>query len=194
MPVRVLKVLGIEYLIVTNAAGGLRDRYRVGDVVMMRNHISMMGLAGNGPLVGPNENVFGERFPPMKYPYDRQLIKLGRVVAKEIGINNKVHEGVYTCVGGPNYETASEINFLRAVGVDTVGMSTVHEAITAIHCGVKVFGFSLVTNLCLDSDSDEDDVAHAEVMEVGNKNSVDLSRFVERFCEKLKVEIDNGRL
>lgn len=83
---------------------------------------------------------------------------------------------------------------MRKIGVDTVGMSTVHEAITAVHCGMKVFGFSLVTNTCLDEDSDEEDVGHAAVMEVGNKNSVDLSRFVERYCEKLAVEIENGRI
>lgn len=189
-----MKLLGIKFLIVTNAAGGLRDKHRVGDVVLMKNHINMMGLAGNGPLIGPNEEEFGERFPPMKYPYDHQLLKLGRVVAKEIGISKKVHDGVYICVGGPNYETGAEIKFLRAVGVDTVGMSTVHEVVTAIHCGIKVFGFSLVTNVCFDEDSDDEEVAHAEVMEVGNKNSVDLSRFVERFCEKLQAEIENGRL
>lgn len=127
MPVRVLRHLGCQLLIVTNAAGGLHDRYRVGDVVMMKNHINLMGLAGMGPLVGPNDSRFGgetqlificlydhvnhlsflERFPPMKYPYDRAMIKLGRTVAKEIGINSKVHEGVYICAGGPNYETLS---------------------------------------------------------------------------------------
>lgn len=194
MPVRVMRQLGCDYLIVTNAAGGLHDKYRVGDVVMMKNHINFMGLAGMGPLVGPNDSRFGDRFPPMKYPYHRGMIKLGRSVAKEIGINSKVHEGVYICAGGPNYETLSEIKFMRKIGIDCVGMSTVHEAITAVHCGMKVFGFSLVTNTCLDEDSDEEDVGHAAVMEVGNKNSVDLSRFVERLCEKMKVEIDSGRL
>lgn len=194
MPVRVMRQLGCEYLIVTNAAGGLHDKYRVGDVVMMKNHINLMGLAGMGPLVGPNDARFGDRFPPMKYPYNRGMIKLGRAVAKEIGINSKVHEGVYICAGGPNYETSSEIKFMRKIGVDCVGMSTVHEAITAVHCGMKVFGFSLVTNTCLDEDSDDEDVGHAAVMEVGNKNSVDLSRFVERYCEKLSVEIEKERL
>lgn len=131
---------------------------------MMKNHINLMGLAGMGPLVGPNDSRFGERFPPMKYPYNRAMIKLGRAVAKEIGINSKVHEGVYICAGGPNYETLSEIKFMAKIGVDTVGMSTVHEAITAVHCGMKVFGFSLVTNTCLDEDSDgEEDVGHAAV-------------------------------
>lgn len=189
-----MKLLGIEYLIVTNAAGGIRDVFRVGDVVLLKNHVNMVGLAGFGPLVGPNDSEFGERFPPMKFPYDLGLLKVGRVVAKEIGINSKVHQGVYGCVAGPSYETLAEVKYLRAAGVDMVGMSTVHETITAVHCGLKVFGFSLITDTAVDEAPDKQEITHDDVMEVGSKYSVDISRFVERFCEKLKLEIEKGKL
>lgn len=127
MPIRVMKLVGVTHLIATNAAGGLNENYNVGDIVIVRDHINLMGFAGNNPLQGPNDNRFGPRFPPMNKAYDGQMRAFAKDIAKELGIDKEVHEGVYTCLGGPNYETVAELKMLKILGVDCVGMSTVHE-------------------------------------------------------------------
>lgn len=127
MPIRVMKLVGVTHLIATNAAGGLNDSFKVGDIVIVRDHINMMGFAGNNPLQGPNENRFGPRFPPMNKAYDERMRLHAREIAKDLGIEKDVHDGVYTCLGGPNYETVAELRMLKILGVDCVGMSTVHE-------------------------------------------------------------------
>lgn len=127
MPIRVMKLVGVTHLIATNAAGGLNPKYNVGDIVFVKDHINIMGFAGNNPLQGPNDARFGPRFPPMNKAYDEELMNYATETAKEIGIENVVHKGVYTCLGGPNYETVAELKMLQILGVDAVGMSTVHE-------------------------------------------------------------------
>lgn len=109
MPVRVMKLVGVRYLMATNAAGGLNSKFKVGDIMLVRDHINIMGFAGNSPLQGPNDPRFGPRFPPMTNAYNAHLIKIAKQVAKDMGIENEIHEGVYTCLGGPNYEIADEI-------------------------------------------------------------------------------------
>lgn len=141
MPVRVMKLVGCTHLIATNAAGGLNKSYEVGDIMILKDHINFMGFAGNNPLQGPNDPRFGPRFPPMNKAYDSDLIKLAKQTGTELGIENNIHEGVYTCLGGPNYETVAELKMLRILGVDAVGMSTVHEVVTARHCDLTVFAF-----------------------------------------------------
>ena len=161
LPVRVMRFLGASTLIVTNAAGGVNAAYHRGDFMLLRDHISMPGLAGASPLLGPNDERFGERFPPLAQAYDPQLRKLARSVAAnrpEITL----HEGVYTMVGGPNYETGAELRFLHSIGTDAVGMSTVPEVIVARHMGMRVLGLSLITNEATGSDTEE--VNHAEVL------------------------------
>lgn len=168
MPVRVMKLVGVTHLLATNAAGGLNNKFKVGDIMLVRDHINMMGFAGNSPLQGPNDPRFGPRFPPMTNGYDRELIKIAKKISVEMGIEKDVHEGVYTCLGGPNYETVAELRMLRILGVDAVGMSTVHEVITARHCDITAFAFSLITNKCpSDYDSGEEDANHEEVVSVG---------------------------
>ncbi|XP_037940649.1 purine nucleoside phosphorylase isoform X2 [Teleopsis dalmanni] len=168
MPIRVMKLLGIKFLLATNAAGGLNPKFKVGDIMIVRDHINIMGFAGNSPLQGPNDPRFGPRFPPMTNAYNANLINKAKQISKELGIENNVHEGVYTCLGGPNYETVAELKMLHIMGVDAVGMSTVHEVITARHCDLTVFAFSLITNKCaLEYDCDEDDANHEEVVMVG---------------------------
>lgn len=127
MPIRVMKLVGCTHLIATNAAGGINPNYKVGDIVIVKDHINIMGFAGNNPLQGPNDARFGPRFPPMNRAYDRKLTNLAFQIAKDLGIEKDVHEGVYTCLGGPNYETVAELKMLKILGVDAVGMSTVHE-------------------------------------------------------------------
>ncbi len=161
LPVRVMQVLGAHTLIVTNAAGGLNPAYRPGDFMLIRDHVNFLSLAGMNPLIGPNDERFGERFPPLARAYDAGLRALARKVAiswPEITL----HEGVYAMVGGPSYETASELKFLRTVGADAVGMSTAPEVVVARHMGMRVLGISLITNAATGDETQE--VNHAEVL------------------------------
>ena len=161
LPVRVMRSLGAHTLIVTNAAGGVNAAYRQGDFMLMRDHINMPGLAGASPLLGPNDERLGERFPALAQAYDAGLRALARSVAAgwpEITL----HEGVYTMVGGPNYETGAELKFLRMIGTDAVGMSTVPEVVVARHAGMRVLGLSLITNAATGDETQE--VNHAEVL------------------------------
>lgn len=178
MPVRVMKLCGITHLIATNAAGGLNPAYKEGDIMLMRDHINMMGFAGNNPLQGPNDERFGPRFPPMSQAYDRNLLDVAKRTAERLGISHLMHEGVYTSVGGPNFETVAELRMLRICGVDAVGMSTVHEVITAKHCDLTVFAFSLITNVCITDYDVLDEPNHEEVMDIGRRRQPELAAFV----------------
>ena len=140
--VRVFHQLGIEYLFVFNAAGAANPAFKVGDMVMITDHINMMP----NPLIGPNMEEFGPRFPDMTCPYDLELQELARSSAAKLGV--EIHEGVYFGSTGPTYETPAEVRFYRSVGADLLGMSTIPEVIVARHCGIRVFGMSAVTNVC----------------------------------------------
>src|SRR5436190_5329892 len=144
LPVRVMKALGCEVLIVSNACGGMNPRYARGDLVLIDDHINLMGA---NPLIGKNDERLGPRFPDMCYPYDRALLALAQRIALEERI--VCHKGVFVAVPGPNLETRAEYRFLRNIGADVVGMSTVPEVIVAVHCGLRVLGLSCVTDLCL---------------------------------------------
>ena len=143
-PLRVMKKLGIQILMISNAAGGLDPLLRPGDVMVISDHINLMG---QNPLIGPNLDAFGPRFPGMIDVYDKRLIALAQEVALEAGI--KLSKGVYAGVTGPSLETPAETRFLRTMGADAVGMSTVPEVIVAIHSGLRVLGFSAISNINL---------------------------------------------
>ena len=140
LPTRVMVVLGIQYLFVSNAAGGVNYDYKVGDLMIIKDHICQQP----NPLIGPNMDEFGPRFPDMTRPYDLELIAKAEKIAEEMGI--KVHKGVYYGGTGPTYETPSEYKYIRIIGGDVTGMSTIPEVITARHSDVRVFGMSVVTN------------------------------------------------
>jgi len=164
-PVRVMKLLGIHTLVLTNAAGGLNPSYRAGDLMLIRDHINMVGLAGGNPLRGPNDEAFGPRFPDMTMPYDQELRTLAKRVAAEVGVG--MQEGVYVFVAGPSFETPAEIRYLRTIGADAVGMSTVPSVVAARHAGIRVLGISTVTNMASPEPSPGHTVTHSEVLDVG---------------------------
>jgi purine-nucleoside phosphorylase len=143
-PVRVLRALGAETLIVSNACGGMHPLWAPGDLMLLADHINLLG---DNPLIGPNDETLGPRFPDMSEPYDPALRRLAREVAVAAGIT--LREGVYVAVQGPNLETRAEYRFLRGIGADVVGMSTVPEVIVAVHGGMRVLGLSIITDQCL---------------------------------------------
>jgi purine-nucleoside phosphorylase len=167
LPIRVMYLLGIKYLLVTNAAGGLNPDYNVGDIMVMGDHLNMPGLSGKHPLVGPNDARFGQRFTPLSECYDRKLQELAHATAERLQLTHRVRrKGVYCFVSGPTYETPTESKLLRLVGGDAVGMSTVPEVIVATHCGLRVLGLSLITNKAIFPGEDHLPAAsHEEVLE-----------------------------
>ncbi len=162
LPVRVMKALGAGTLLVTQAVGGMNPYYKPGDVMVIDDHINLMG---DNPLVGINDDRLGCRFPDMSAPYDQELIGVGLEIARRQ--NFVAHRGVMVAVTGPNLETRAEYRFLRAIGCDVVGMSTVPEVIVAVHCGLRVFGVSVITDMCLPDALEEAVVDHI----IANANS-----------------------
>lgn len=162
-PIRVMIRLGVEVLIVTNAAGAVNPDYEPGEVMLITDHISLIAMAGLNPLRGPNIDEFGERFPDMSRPYDLKLIEAAKKAAKEKDIIPQ--EGVYICLAGPSFESPADLRFLQAIGVDAVGMSTVPEVITARHANLRVLGLSGISNKAnLDGSTV---TTHEEVLEAG---------------------------
>jgi purine-nucleoside phosphorylase len=164
-PVRVMQALGIEALIITNAAGGLNLEFLVGDVMLITDHINLIGMSGLNPLRGPNLDEFGPRFPDMSEPYDAHLRMLAKQVAAKAGL--AVREGVYVCLAGPSFETPADLRFLRLIGADAVGMSTVPEVIVARHGGTRVLGLSGISNIAPVEGVAAAETTHEEVLESG---------------------------
>lgn len=182
MPIRVMKRLGIETLIVTNAAGAVNPDFEPGDLMLITDHLNLIGMAGQNPLRGPNLKEFGPRFPDMSQVYDRELAKLARDIANKNKLT--LREGVYVCLAGPSFETPADLRFLRAVGVDAVGMSTVPEATVAKHSGMRVLGVSGISNKAnLDGNTE---TTHDEVLEAGQILVPKLEKLVRGILKHYK--------
>jgi purine-nucleoside phosphorylase len=180
-PVRVMRALGAATLVVTNAAGGVNPEFRAGDLMLIEDHINMLGWGGQNPLVGPNDPDIGPRFPAMNPAYDPALIRMAEEAAAECNV--PVRRGVYIVLAGPNYETRAELRLLRQWGADAVGMSTVPEVIVARHGGMKVLGISNITNMAL-AESDEP-VNHEEVLQVAEESRPRFVRLMRTIAGKL---------
>ncbi len=177
-PLRVLYRLGMKVLFVTNAAGGTNPYFEAGDIMLITDHINLLP---DNPLRGKNEDEFGPRFPSMAKAYSPELISLARKAAEDAGVHIK--EGVYVALQGPSLETPAEYNFVRLIGGDAVGMSTVPEVIAAVHMGVNVVGFSIITNALKKSQTEG--ATHEEVVEVANVAGEKLSRIILKMMESL---------
>jgi purine-nucleoside phosphorylase len=174
LPVRVMQRLGIKILIVTNAAGAINPEFVPGDVMLITDNLNLVGMAGLNPLIGPNLDEFGPRFPDMSQSYDRQLCDLARKVAREG--NLLLREGVYAGLSGPSFESPADLRFLRIAGADAVGMSTVSEVIVARHGGTRVLGFSGISNKAnLDGNTI---TSHEEVLEAGHLITPKLEKII----------------
>lgn len=177
-PVRVMKALGAKVLIVSNAAGGMNPEFCAGDIVLISDHINLMG---DNPLIGPNDDELGLRFPDMSEPYSKRLLKLGQEVALKEKINIK--KGVYAGVSGPNLETAAEYRFLRTIGADMVGMSTVPEVIAARHAGMEVCGISCITDECNPDALKPADIN--EIIKIASKSEPVMTRLIKGLITEL---------
>jgi len=177
-PVRVLKLLGVVNLILSNAAGGVHPNFEVGDLMIIKDHISLFSI---NPLIGKNESALGTRFPDMSEPYALDFIEKAKLIANKHQI--KVHEGIYVGVTGPTFETRAEYKLIKAVGGDVVGMSTVQENIAAVHCGMKVFAISVVTDIGIREDNNT--ITHEEVLEAANAAEPELTLIISDLVKQI---------
>jgi purine-nucleoside phosphorylase len=181
LPIRVMQRFGINTLFVTNAAGGVNPDFLPGDVMLITDHLNFLGMMGHNPLMGPNYDELGPRFPDMSQAYDRELCSLARDVAKKESIN--LREGIYAGLSGPSFEGPADLRFLRLAGADSVGMSTVHEVIVARHGGMRVLGFSGISNKAnLDGSTV---TTHEEVIEAGKVITPKVEKLVRGILQKL---------
>ncbi len=184
-PIRVMQMLGVKTLIVTNAAGGIRQDLEPGDLMAINDHLNLPGISGLNPLRGANDEDLGMRFPDMSRAYDPELLRLLHAEADSLGIPLK--DGIYVMVGGPSYETPAEIRFLRLIGADAVGMSTVPEVVVARHGGMRVVGISLISNATVDSVYiEEDRPLHDTVLETAQRAVPTLSALIEGLLRRLR--------
>ena len=173
-PVRVMKFLGIEMLILSNASGGVNPDFEVGDIMVIDDHLNLMK---DNPLIGKNENEIGTRFPDMGHAYDRQLVEKAFSIAQKNGI--KLQKGVYAAVSGPTYETPAEYKYIRTIGADAVGMSTVPEVIAARHMGLKCFAVSIISDLGVPG----------KIVEISHKHVIDAASAVEPIMTRIIKEM-----
>ncbi len=176
-PIRVLKLLGIKKLYLSNASGGMNPDFEVGDLMIIEDHINLMGT---NPLIGPNIDELGTRFPDMSAPYDAAMILQAQTIAKDKGI--RCHKGVYAAVTGPTYETPAEYKYIRIIGADCVGMSTVPEVIAARHMGIPVFAISIITDM--GGQEEVQVITHEEVLKVAQAAEVKMTSLIKELVSR----------
>lgn len=177
-PIKVMKKLGIEKLIITNAAGAINENFKIGSLMLIKDHINFMGI---NPLIGKNDNELGTRFPDMTEIYDKKLLDIAKNCAEKLDIN--IFEGVYTATSGPSYETPAEVKMFKVLGADAVGMSTVPEAIVASYCGMKVLGISCLVNYA--AGITDKKLSHSDVMEASELAKDNFSTFIREILKKI---------
>jgi purine-nucleoside phosphorylase len=185
LPIRVMQVMGIQTLIVTNAAGGLDPSFRPGELMLIKDHINLPGMTGANPLFGPNDPSLGPRFPDMSQAYDPELLCIAREVAQ--GNQIPFQEGVYAALSGPSFETPAEIRFLRMIGADAVGMSTGPEVTVARHSGIRVLGVSGISNVALAEPTPGQEASHEEVLAAGQQIVPRLTNLVLGVLARLEA-------
>lgn len=187
LPVRLMQALGAQLLIASNASGGMNPYFRCGDIMVIEDHINLLG---DNPLIGINDDRLGPRFPDMSQPYDLRLVdRLLEIARRE---NLVVHQGVFVAVPGPNLETRAEYRFLRAIGADAVGMSTVPEVIVAVHSGLRVVGLSLITDMCLPDALEPADVA--KIIATANAAEPNLRKLIVGLLAAEAAELGGARV
>jgi len=183
MPIKVFKLMGIESVILTCAAGGINTSFEVGDIMVIKDHIAPLLWTLQNPLVGHNDERFGPRFPPTNRIYTKAYRDIFKKIA--LDLNESIKDGVYSSLGGPCYETVTELRGLAQLGADAVGMSTAHEALVSSYCGLKVLAVALITNKAvLDYDSEEFP-NHEEVIETANKRAMVVEKLIIEFVERI---------
>lgn len=179
-----MKLLGIRILLLTNASGGLRHGLHSGDILMIRDHVSLSDMTGRSALWGPNDERWGPRFPAIHNIYDKELRGLIRQASEKLGLGSRLSEGIYCYSPGPSYNTAVEVRFMRdCLRTDVVGMSTAYEAVTAVHCGLRVACLSLVTEVCLADENDEESVSHEAVLAASQASADHMKSLVSLFIQ-----------
>jgi purine-nucleoside phosphorylase len=189
LPVYVMRCLNVQVCIVTNAAGGLNPEYSVGDVIAISDHLALPQLAGKNPLIGPNDDELGPRFPATSNAYDEKLRETAQHAANQLGINFFHPHGTYCFVSGPMYESKAECRFLRMLGGDCVGMSTIPEIVAAHHCNMKTLCLSLITNqVVMTGDEGAPVASHAEVLEAVAERSGQMQKLVQQIVATMNIE------
>ncbi|CAG5128576.1 unnamed protein product [Candidula unifasciata] len=181
MPVRVMKAMGIETLLLTNAAGGLNPKYNTGDLMIIKDHIDLPGLTGECVLIGKNDTRFGPRFIATNATYDHDLRSKFKQVVLELGYGNILQEGVYIMIGGPTFSSAAEARVLRMFGADAVGMSTVPESVVGRHSGMRIFGVSLISDMVDMEDGSKFLVTHEDVLKTANERALLMQKVFVKF-------------
>ncbi len=189
LPIRAMQLLGIGTLMVTNAAGGLNPAFKAGNLMLIADHINLIGMAGLNPLRGPNDPELGPRFVDMSQAYDLKLREMALRVAQDLGFT--LHQGVYICLAGPSFETPADLKFLRLIGVDAVGMSTVPEVSVARHAGMRVLGISGISNVAVVEPTGESKAVHEEVLEAGKLLVPKLTALLKGVISLLASEGDS---
>lgn len=185
LPIKVFKFLGVKLMILTNAAGGINKDFKIGDLMLIKDHLSYPMFSLQHPLIGPNDSRFGPRFLPINNIYSKDIRDMLKEVSKEANIS--IQEGVYAAIGGPTYETVSDTLLLRNSGADAVGMSTAHEAIVASYCGIKVLALSIITDMAIDQFDSTVEPDHEEICKVAQLKTKDVESLVLNFIKRLDV-------